>query len=73
MKVQNGFDDIEVGARAKGFRVMIEKFQHKVRVNAHVRIVRTNVHHSYRIWTSLSTRKQRGGFSFLGNILNTRI
>ena len=25
--VSTGFDDAEVGARAKGFRVMIEKFQ----------------------------------------------
>lgn len=26
--VSKGFDDSEVGARAKGFRVMLEKFQH---------------------------------------------
>lgn len=29
MNIQSGFNDTEVGARAKGFRVMIEKFQHK--------------------------------------------
>lgn len=28
--VNKGFDDSEVGARAKGFRVMLEKFQHKL-------------------------------------------
>ena len=28
--VSKGFDDAEVGARAKGFRVMLEKFQHNL-------------------------------------------
>jgi len=28
--VSKGFSDSEVGARAKGFRVMLEKFQHKL-------------------------------------------
>ncbi|KAH7106860.1 hypothetical protein BKA62DRAFT_740679 [Auriculariales sp. MPI-PUGE-AT-0066] len=28
LNIQNGFNDSEVSARAKGFRVMIEKFQH---------------------------------------------
>lgn len=31
LNIQTGFDDSEVSARAKGFRVMIEKFQHTVR------------------------------------------
>ncbi len=73
MKVLKGFDDSEVGARARGLVAMVQKFQHKVRVDTHMHIIRTDVHDSYRIWTSLSTRKQRGGFSFLGNILNTQI
>lgn len=30
LNVQTGFNDSEVSARAKGFRVMIEKFQHTV-------------------------------------------
>jgi hypothetical protein len=72
MNIQNGFNDTEVGARAKGFCAMVEKFQHKVRVNAHVRIVRTNVNYSYRIWISLLTLKQKGGSSFPGNILGTQ-
>jgi len=30
LNIEKGFEDTEVSARAKGFRVMIEKFQHKV-------------------------------------------
>jgi len=73
MNILNGFNDTEVGARAKGFRDMIGKFQHKARVNAHIPIIRTNAFHSCRIWTSLSTRKQKGELSFPGNIPGTQI
>ena len=75
MKIQKGFNDSEVGARARGFCAMVKKFEHKVRPNAYlaiITIIHTDVFHSYRIWTSLSTRKQKGGFSFHGNILNIR-
>ena len=73
VNIQKGFNDSEVGARARGLVAMVQKFQQRVRVNAHVHIMRTNVHHSYRIWSSPSMPKQRGGSSFLGNILNTQI
>ena len=33
--VNTGFDDAEVGARAKGFRVMLEKFQCQSRTSMH--------------------------------------
>ena len=72
MNIQNGFNDTEVGARAKGFRVMIEKFQHKVRPNVDAPIMRPNAFYSCRIWTSLLTRKQKGGLLSPGNILTIR-
>ena len=70
MNILDGFNDTEVGARAKGFRVMIEKFQHKVCASVDVPIMNTNVFHSYQIWTSLSMRKQKGGLLSPGNILS---
>ena len=56
MKIQDGFNDTEVGARAEGFRVMIDKFQHKVSAIVDASIMHTDMLHSYRIWISLSTR-----------------
>ena len=76
MKIQKGFNDSEVGARAKGFCAMLKKFGHKVRLMSMCTICISLYvlisSHSYRIWTSLSTRKQKGGFSFHGSILSTR-
>ena len=56
MKIQDGFNDTEAGARAEGFLAMIAKFQHKVSAIVHASMMHTDALHSYRIWISLSTR-----------------
>ena len=72
MNIQNGFNDTEVGGRARGFCEMLAKFQHKVRAIVRAPMICTNAFRSYRIWISLSMRKQKDGFSFPGNILSTQ-
>ena len=41
IKTLKGCNDPDVGARARGLVAMVQKFQHKVRVNTHVHIIRT--------------------------------